>query len=251
MNRILKRSAASRWLQIGLIAGIAVMALAASLQAEPTTVPIKVYKGDGKDVIYVGDYTFDQAGPVLTEKWEYRLPNGDKVRMRTFQYDTDKQREIFYEDINLIKSQTFRAKITGDKINVRIEDLKGNADTDKTTPLAANEFIWPKFAHLLAANWDKIVSGNAGDLNLYAMSRQTSYGMKVSLQDEVTVSGIAAQTFSLAPTSFIARSFAPKAILIVEKAPPHRVVEFQGDGDLVAPNGDKLDATVVFEWPKS
>jgi len=52
------------------------------------------------------------------------------------------------------------------------------------------------------------------------------------------------------PTSFFVRKFAPTAKLSVSKDAPHRVMMFQGNGDLLDPQGNKLDARVVFEWPK-
>jgi hypothetical protein len=200
--------------------------------------------------VYVGEYIIDQEGPTINEKWEYRTPKGDKVRMRASVYDSATRRPVSYEDTDLINSRKLQVTVTGDKIRVLMQDLKGNVDTDKTTGLPKGAFIWPNFAHMLAQDWDQFVAEKAGEMGLYAMTRQEVYGMKAVVEKEQTVGGVPCQRFSMEPTSYFVKAFAPKAKLVVSKDAPHRVMMFQGNGDLQDPQGNKLDATVVFEWPK-
>ena len=242
------RSTMAAWIAVF---AIAILPSAFTVHAAPVAVPLKVYKGDSQNVIYLGDYTVDENGPQITETWEYRTPDGNKVRLRKFVYDSGTRRPVSYEDTDLLKKTKLVVTVKEPKITVQMGDLNGKWDTDKTTDLPKGSFIWPVFAHLLAADWDKFVADKAGEQSLYVMSRQDTYGMKVVVEKELTADGIPCQRFSMEPTSFMVRQFAPTAKLIVEKAAPHRVVMFQGNGDLQDPQGNKLDATVVFEWPHS
>jgi hypothetical protein len=237
------------WTGMGvLVMGLALTGISAL--AAPINVPMKVFSGDTQNIVYVGDYVFDQDGTKISEKWEYRTPKGDKVRIRASVYDSATRRPISYEDTDLLKNTKLQVTVDGDKIRVQMGDLKGNVDTDKTTKLPNGAFITPNFVHVLAQDWDKFVADKVGELSLYIMTRQDTYGMKVVVEQELTVGGVPSQRFSMEPTSFMVRQFAPKAKLIVSKDAPHRVMMFQGNGDLQDPQGNKLDATVVFEWPK-
>lgn len=215
------------------------------------TVPFKVYASGGKTPVYVGEYVVSQIGPLVTEKQRYRKPSGETIIERDSVFDLEKRRPVSFLDRNFITGKVFNVKVDGDRISVRIEDLKGNLDTDKTLSLPKETFIWSNFSYVLAQDWDKLTgSSDAYEARIFVLSRLNDYGMQAVPEGDATVEGVAGRRFRLEPSSAFVRAVAPATHLTLANSPPHRVIRYEGNGAVPDASGKQLDATIVFEWPK-
>jgi hypothetical protein len=246
MRRILTWVAA--WLlAIGLLSPLG----AEEPKSSELIVPLKVFTGGSNTPVYVGEYVVTQSGPQVTEKQRYRKPSGETIIERDSVFDLDKRRPVSFLDRNFITGKVFKATVDGSKIKVRIEDLKGNVETDKTVSLPKDAYIWPNFSYVLAQDWDKLTKGNDYEARIFVLSRQDDYGMQVKSEGDATVGGVAGKRFRLEPSSAFVRAVAPATHLTFAVDAPHRVIRYEGNGAVQGADGKNLDATIVFEWPKA
>ena len=234
-------------LAIGLLSPLA----AQESKTVEQTVPLKVYVAGNKTPVYVGEYVVTQTGPLVTEKQRYRKPSGETIIERDSVFDLDTRRPVSFVDRNFITGKVFKAQVNGSHISLRIEDLKGNAEIDKTYSLPKGTFIWPNFSYVLAQDWDKLNQGSdTYEARIFVMSRQDDYGMRAIPEGDATVQGVAGRRFRIEPGSAFLRAVAPATRLTFAKDPPHRVIQYQGNQAVPDASGKPLDATVVFDWPK-
>ncbi len=77
-------------------------------------------------------------------------------------------------------------------------------------------------------SWDELMKDESVYVRFLLLERQESIGFKFFKERELDYNGKTAVELIMKPSSFIIAALAPKIRLIVEKNPPHRLLEMRG-----------------------
>jgi hypothetical protein len=93
-----------------------------------------------------------------------------------------------------------------------------------------------------------IVRGEDVWVELLIAARQQTVGFYTRLAGETTINGVACYSVNVVPSSWILRQFVSPLQFVVEKAAPHRLMQYKGKlATITDTEGREIDALVVAE----
>lgn len=126
----------------------------------------------------------------------------------------------------------------------------GKKKTDDET-LQPDSLVSDMIGYFIAAHWNELSRGEAVNFRFVAQSRLETVGFKLVRESELAVGGVPSVRIKMEPSSFIIAQLVDPLFFVVEKASPHRVLEYTGRTTPKARAGNKwkdLDARTVFNW---
>lgn len=108
-------------------------------------------------------------------------------------------------------------------------------------------------------SWDQLMKDESVYVRFLLLERQESIGFKFFKERDLEYSGKPAVELIMKPSSFIIAALAPKIRLIVEKNPPHRLLEMRGRLPVRVPKVEKptkrkdwraIDGRLIMSYPQ-
>ncbi len=135
-------------------------------------------------------------------------------------------------------------------------DWTANADesgTRKTDDEAfqSDSLVADMIPEFIRAHWNELARGQAVNFRYVAQSRLETVGFKLVKESEVTARGLPALRIRMQASSFIIAQIVDPLFFVVEKADPHRILEYEGRTTPKRREGSKwkdLDARTVYDW---
>jgi len=103
----------------------------------------------------------------------------------------------------------------------------------------------------IAAHCDELTKGESVKCRLISVSRAETVGFKFFKESDATWQGVPVMMVRMQPTSIIIAQIVAPLHFVVEKAAPHRVLQYTGrTTPCILKNGkwEDLDAVTVFDW---
>jgi hypothetical protein len=224
---------------------------------QPTTLTGTVYAlaDDPKTVLYRFKRTSTRSGSTVQVEREFAFPDGRIAARERVRYEDGALRSCELEELDsgATGSVTVQTNASGVPSNLVLDYSKAKGarqktDTEKLQPdTLVNDMIAP----WLAAHWDTLTKGSAVKFRLVSFARTETVGFKFIRQSETTLRGTPVVIVKMQPTSWIIARLVDPLLFTVEKAPPHRILQYVGRTTPRLRKGDgwkDLDAVTIYDW---
>ena len=121
----------------------------------------------------------------------------------------------------------------------------------RSEPLQENTLINDMVGPFLAAHWDALAQGQKVKCRYIVVPRRETVGFEFVKQSQSTWHGKEVMIVKMEPTSLIIAALVEPLFFTLEKASPHRVLQYAGRTTPKLSVGGKwkdLDAATVFDW---
>ena len=123
--------------------------------------------------------------------------------------------------------------------------------SDETERSDMETLVDDMIAAFIVSHWSALAEGSPAKFRYIVLSRAETVGFRLIKESETTKDGKPVLRIKMEPTSIIIAQLVDPLYFIVEKAAPHRILQYLGRTTPVIKNGNKwkeLDADTVFEW---
>jgi hypothetical protein len=226
--------------------------------AEPGVLTASIYARDISPprLLYKFRRTASRLGSQTTVLREYTYPDGKLAAREHVVYDGETLRSYRLEELQTDSSGT--ATLRPDQHDqartlLTIEYAKdgGSRAHSRTEVLNAGALVNDMMGDFVSSNFERVQTGAKVNCRYIVVSRKETVGLSLSRDGETTWHGQAAISLKLQPTSPLISVLVDPLYFIVEKAAPHRVLQYVGR---TTPKGGApghwkdLDAVTVFDW---
>jgi hypothetical protein len=203
-----------------------------------------------KTILFKLSRTISHAGDHLNVSRDFTYPDGKIASREHVTYDGNNLVACDQEDLQMNAKGTAKVVRDGNKTKLVLQYTKGGktkTSTETYSPSTVNnDMFWP----FLVAHYNEIVSGQAVKFRYIAFTRSETVGFEFTKERESVVNGTPVIIVKMSPSSSFIAAFVDPLIFTIEKAPAHRVLEYDGRTPLKIKQGEKfkeLDAITVFE----
>lgn len=226
---------------------------------EPTNLVGVIYArdADAQHPLYKFKRTAVRSGSVLNVQREYTYPDGKLAAKELLLYNAQglvsfklEETQIGAEGSAVVR----RPAANPGKAILEFDYAKkapGGKAKVKTEALQNNTLVADMLGPFLARNWASLSRGEKLKCRYIVVPRQETVGFTFTRQSESTLQGRPVLVVKMEPTSFVISALVDLLYLTLEKAPPHRVLQYVGRTTPKARVGEKwadLDAVTVFDW---
>jgi hypothetical protein len=193
----------------------------------------------GSTVRVVRDFTYPDGKPAAQEEAVYEGNNLSSFILREFQ--------IGAEGSAKVRRATSQAEGT-----VQFEYVKspGNAAKSRTEAWQENTLIGDMVGPFLASHWDALMRGEKVKSRYIAVPRMETVGFTFVKEAASNPQNAEAVSIKMEPTSLIIAAIVDPLYFRLEKAAPHRVLEYSGRTTPklnIRGKWEDLDAVTVFD----
>lgn len=191
------------------------------------------------------------SGTTIDVVREFNCPDGTLAARERVVYESGKLKSITLEEMQ-----------TGAKGGATVDSVGGesrmNFDfTEGTTKKSGSEKFLPEIltsdmvGPFIAGNWDSVMKGGVVKCRLVSISRAETVGFKFFKEADSTFQGKPVALVTMEASSIVIARFVDPLHFVIEKASPHRVLQYSGrTTPSIRRNGkwDDLDGVTVFDW---
>jgi hypothetical protein len=226
----------------------------------PKVLTATIYQRDGasNQPLFKFKRTATRSGSTLRVVSEYSYPNG-KVAARE---------QVVYQN-NLLSTYHLYELQTGAEGRATIERGSSSGDRDRivfqyasdasklevsavrSEALVSDTLVNDTVGPFLAAHWDKLARGEKVHCRYIVVTHRETIGFTFRKESDTRSNGIEAVVLKMEPSSFALAALIEPLHFVIEKAPPHRVLQYIGR--TIPKIGEPghwrdLDALTVFHW---
>ena len=211
---------------------------------------------DHKKTLFTFQRTATRSGTTVHVERKYVGPDGSVAATESIVYESGRLASLEMKEFqaglwgNLqIKSDLknpIRQKIVIDHGNIK--DTKKSPTTDD---LAKDTLIDDTIYPFILANWDELLKGTSVKFRFVSLEWEKTFGFKLAKSGESKVNGTPVVVIRMDPTSLLVAHVMDPLYFSVEKAGPHRMIEYIGRTTPRIRSGKSwkyLDADTVFDW---
>ena len=214
---------------------------------------------EGQQPLFKFKRRASRSGSTLNVVRDFTYPDGKSAARERVVYEGDNL--VLFELVELQIGARGSANIhlsPGDPAKGRIEFAyaTGTGPSDhpkvRSEPLQANTLINDMVGPFLAAHWDALAQGQKVKCRYIVVPRRETVGFEFVKQSESTWHGKEVMIVKMEPASLIIAALVEPLFFTLEKASPHRVLQYVGRTTPKLNVGGKwkdLDAVTVFDWP--
>jgi hypothetical protein len=225
---------------------------------EPKSLSGAIYSpaSDDRKLLFNFKRVAHRTGSTLTVQRDYTYPDGKPAVRERVVYEGDAL--VSYELEELQTGAAGGAKIRRAPENqakgtIQFEYRKQAGDRLKagTEALRENTLINDMVGPFLASHWDALLRGEAVDCRMIVLPRRETVGFTFVKSPEPAGQGGGAICLRMEAISPFVAVLVDPLVFQIEKAPPHRVLQYFGRTTPKIQAGSKwkdLDALTVFNW---
>ena len=258
---VLKKRPAVLLTLIAVAVGFAHASRAASESTdylEPRRLPCSVFPINGGALLFKSERRAFETNGVVQATCDYTYPNGELAAQDRIAYHNGHL--VSFEEDQLQLGEKGSAVIRADpkhpgahRIFFSYTTGQGSAARTSTgsEPLENDTLADDMIGPYIASHWSVLEKGTPAKFRLLVLSRKETVGFKLVKETEGARKGIPVVHVRMEPTSIIIACLVDPLYFEVEKAPPHRVLEYRGRTTPLARSGNKwkdLDARCVYDW---
>ncbi|HZR17937.1 MAG TPA: hypothetical protein VFE51_11480 [Verrucomicrobiae bacterium] len=215
-------------------------------------------KSDPPRLLFTFRRTASRSGSIIHVLREYFYPDGRTAARERVVYEGNSLKSYELEELQTGSSGT--VSVSDDPrdrghLQVTFEYSKDSSHRGHkrvvTEPANSEPLVNDMMGAFLSANYDAIARGIKVSCRYIVVSRKEIVGLSFSKQGETTYHNREALILKLQPTNPLISVLVDPLYFIVEKAPPHRVLEYTGRTTPKINEGNRwkdLDALTVFDW---
>jgi hypothetical protein len=235
-----------------LLAVLAIMVALMGFQDSPVVRPDSVhYRGSivvrGKELYNYKAQTLAQHGHtvIITDCFDLQ---GKHIAREQVKFHTRSFRlvESVAEDFRNGRYEAITLGGEGFAVKTRADNAEQWKDwsCEFRASIIPNTMILPFIQNRLP----EIVRGDDVWVELLIAARQQTVGFYARLSGETTINGVACYSVNVVPSSWILRQFVAPLQFVVEKAAPHRLMQYKGKlATITDTEGKEIDALVVAQ----
>lgn len=194
----------------------------------------------GSTLRVVRDYTYPDGKAAAEEEVVYEGTNLVSFVLREFQ-------------IGALGSAQIRRSTGPGEGSLQLEYVKspGSAAKSRTEGLRESTLTGDMVAPFLADHWEALMRGEKVKCRFIAVERTETVGFTFVKERGSDAKNAEVASIKMEPTSRIIAAIVDPLYFSIEKAPPHRVVQYSGRTTPklnVRGKWEDLDAVTVFDW---
>jgi hypothetical protein len=228
---------------------------------QPTNLTGSIYpKGsDGQQPLFRFKRVASHSGSALNVVREFTYPDGKLAARERVVYEGDSLVEYELDELQIEAKGSAKIHFTeGNPAKKRIEfeytTGEGAARRFKphSEPLQEDTLIADMIGPFLAAHWDVLQRGQKVKCRYIAVARKETVGFTFVRESESSWHGKEVMIVKMEPTSLIISALVGPLFFTIEKASPHRVLQYIGRTTPkieVRGSWKDLDGVTVFDWP--
>ena len=245
---------------VAICSGRDLLATPVSIYEEPSSLTASIYaRGSNPPrLLFKFRRAASVSGSTVHVLREYLYPDGRVAAREQVLYDGNKLQSYELDELQTDSFGLVRLhedpKNPG-KLQASFDygkDLRhrthARSSTETVTPgVLVNDMI----GVFLSANYDRLEQGQKVNCRYIVVSRRETVGLSFSKQSDTTYQGHEAITLKLQPTSPLISVLVDPLYFIVDKAPPHHVLQYTGRTTPKINEGGHwkdLDVMTVFDW---
>jgi hypothetical protein len=203
-----------------------------------------------KTILFKLSRKTSRDGNHLNVSREFTYPDGKIAAREHVTYDGNNLVACDQEDVQTDAKGTAKVVRDGNETKLVLEYTKAGkrkSNTETFVPSTINnDMFWP----FLTAHYNEIASGQQVKFRYIVFTRSETIGFEFTKERETVMNGMPVIIVKMSPSSSFVSAFVDPLMFTIEKAPPHRVIEYDGRTPLKIKHGDKfkeLDALTVFD----
>lgn len=189
---------------------------------------------------------------------EFRTPDGHLAARETVRYESGRLSAFELEeppsgDQARITVQPDPRKSDRSQIAFEYSENRGRSE-GATEALQPDTLIADMIGPFIEMHWNQLMRGDSVKFRFAAVARRETVGFKFVKESEAWRAGKPVARLKMQPTSILISPFVDPLYFTVEKASPHRVLDYTGrTTPRMEKNGEWKDiaALTVFDWPVS
>lgn len=223
---------------------------------EPKYLAGTILTPDSKQVLFKFKRVASRAGSRLEVHRDFTYPDGRPAAREEAIYEGDSLVSFELEELQIGAAGTVRIRRDekdGAKGSVEFEYSKELGDKPKVRSEALREdtLIADMVAPFLKSHWDELTRGEEVKCRCIIVPRRETVGFTFTKGAALTWQGREVLTVRMEASSAIIARLVSPLVFTIEKAPPHRVLQYAGRTTPKIQAGGKwkdLDAVTVFNW---
>jgi len=225
---------------------------------EPGVLTASIFARDTSPprLLYNFRRTASHSGSQTTVLREYTYPDGKLAAREQLAYDGKSLRSYHLDEYQTDNWGT--ATLGPDPrdpartlLTIQYSKDRGSRGQSRTEVLNARALVNDLMGEFISSNFERVQAGAKVNCRYVVLSRKETVGLSLSRDGDTTWHGQPASILKLQPTSPLLSVLVDPLYFTVEKAAPHRVLQYVGatTPKVGAPGHWKdLDAVTVFNW---
>ena len=245
---------------LGMWSGHDVLGFPVSVYEQPSSLTASIYANGSNParLLFKFRRTSSISGSKVHVLREYTYPDGRVAAREQVIYDGDRLESY---ELQELQTDSFGLVTLHDdpkspgKRQARFEYNKdlthGTHGRTSTETVSSGALVNDMIGAFLSSNFERIDRGQKVSCRYIVVSRRETVGLSFSKESDTTYEGRPAITLKLQPTSRLISVLVDPLYFVVDKAPPHHVLQYTGRTTPKFNEGDHwkdLDAVTVFDW---
>jgi len=212
--------------------------------------------GERKDLLFNFKRVSTRSGTILKVQRDFTYPDGKIAARERVVYSGDTLVTYQLEEMQIGASGTanIRLRAAGPakgRIEFEYSKESGARPKLRSEPLSSNALIADMIGPFLASHWDSLQQGQKLKIRYIVVPRTETVGFTFVKESDAQWRGRDVIILKMEATSKLLAILVDPLFFTIEKAPPHRVLQYAGRTTPKLQVGGKwkdLDATTVFDW---
>jgi hypothetical protein len=204
-----------------------------------------------KQTLFTFRRTATNSGSTVRVLREFNLPNGIIAARERIVYESGRLKSFLLEELQTGAKGSAIVQRTGDQTKLAFDYSEGTARKTGSEKFLNEILVNDMVVQFMIAHWDALTAGAVTRCRLVSVSRVETVGFKFFKESETTWRGKPALIVKMEPSSVIIARLVAPLHFVMEKASPHRVLQYTGrTTPSIFRNGkwEDLDAVTVFDW---
>lgn len=197
-----------------------------------------------------------RSGATLKVEREFTYPDGRPAARERVVYLGDELLSYELDELQLGAAGSARLRHTAGnpgqgRIEFEYRSEAGRGTRTATETLKGIALIGDMVGPFLASNWDALARGEDVKCRYIVVPRRETVGFTFAKSGESTMQGAPALVVKMQVSSVLLAALVDPLYFTIEKAPPHRILQYVGRTTPKIQAGTKwkdLDAVTVFDW---
>lgn len=255
----------ARLLALAFLCLIALCLAASSVPAPepgPKLLKASIFSRDNpQTLLYTFKRVAEQSNSIVKVQREYEDPMGKLAARETVFYEGASLKAFYFEDL---QTGAHGSAVVEPDSKSHVRSFLVFRYARNASDLAASEFRREPWTEdtlvndtvgvFLAAHWEQLDSGRTVRCKYVVVPRRETVGFSFKKESESTWRGRGVIILKMLPTNPLLSAFVDPLYFTVEKAPPHRVLQYVGrTTPKILDHGrwKDLDALTVFDWSRT
>ncbi len=219
---------------------------------EPKILTGTIYADDSlKKVLFTFRRTATNSGSTTRVLREFKLPNGTLAAREQVVYQNNQLKSFLLDELQTGARGSAVVESSGGEPTINFNFSEGTTKKSGSEKFLNEILTSDMVVPYIVAHWDAVLAGETVKCRLVSVSRAETVGFKFFKESETTWHGKPVIVVKMQPSSIIIARLVAPLHFIVEKAPPHRLLQYTGrTTPSIQKDGkwDDLDAVTVFDW---